>query len=71
MIEPLPDDQSKKLPPLPDEAFDGDKESVKLEFKKCNHDFYLRSSRELRCKHCTICLEGDSVHLLLQTSKRK
>lgn len=48
----MPDSQGNQLPPLPNEAFDGDKQQVKIENVKCNHKFNYITPREIRCIKC-------------------
>lgn len=38
-----------KLPPLPEEAFDGEKEKIELKFNKCSHKQIKIVNNELHC----------------------
>ena len=53
----MPD--KEPLPPLPDEVFDGSKESKELKFEKCKHDMNFISPTEIRCK-CGVGYTGTS-----------
>jgi hypothetical protein len=53
-----------KLPPLPDDAFDGEKQSVQVQFQKCPHkNIKIISSTEVRCE-CGVGWTGKDVHKL-------
>lgn len=62
--------EESKLPPLPEEAFDGDHESTKIEFIPCKHELYVVTANEARCKHCTACWTGAGVVELVHASKQ-
>lgn len=60
----------KKLPPLPQEVFDGSKESVEITFNKCTHSqskLKIYSGTEVRCE-CGAGWMGKDVIQLLKTS---
>lgn len=65
----MEENAQSKLPPLPEEAFDGEKHSVTLEFPKCKHELILIKSQEVKCKKCGAGWIGGGVEKLLQTSK--
>lgn len=56
----MPDKDGNTLPPLPDEVFDGAKESKQLEFTKCKHNMNFISPTEIRCTKCSIGYTGTS-----------
>jgi hypothetical protein len=58
-----------KLPPIPEESFDGVKESTEIKFEKCMHELYVVSANEVRCRKCSVGWTGQGVTKLLQTSK--
>lgn len=68
MSQFLPDDQAKELPPIPDEWFDGDKQSITIDLKACQHELYAVSSTEARCKRCTACWNGAGIAELVRAS---
>ena len=50
-----------KLPPLPDESYDGDKQSTNVEFKRCTHSKVEFKNAELRCP-CGASWVGTNLH---------
>lgn len=58
-----------KLPPIPEDSFDGEKESTEIVFTKCEHEYEIISANEIKCKKCHAGLIGQGVTQLLQTSK--
>ncbi len=67
----MPDTEGKPLPPIPDEAFDGNKEKTELKFPKCSHkNARLIDAHTVRCS-CGACWTGPDAKVLshlLQTS---
>lgn len=59
---------SKKLPPLSDGDFDGEREKTELNFNKCQHSLELISSTEVRCKKCGCGWLGPGVSKLYEAS---
>lgn len=69
---PLEDDANgKKLPPMDDDWFDGEKDSVKLNFPKCEHELSLKSAVEAKCDKCGAVWSGNNVWELVRASKLK
>lgn len=62
-------EEQTPLPPLPDEAFDGERESVKIEFVTCKHELTAVSSTMARCTHCTACWTGPNIADLIKASQ--
>lgn len=58
-----------KLPPLSEEAFDGEKEKTEIEFKGCKHKLKLISSTEVKCIKCGAGWTGPNAYLLYEASK--
>jgi hypothetical protein len=56
----MPDINGNLLPPIPDEAFDGAKESKEIIFTKCQHALNFISPTELRCLKCGVGYTGTS-----------
>lgn len=55
-----------KLPPIPEETFDGEKYSIELKTTKCSHkQMKLINPREIRCS-CGIGYTGMNVQELLK-----
>lgn len=53
-----------KLPPIADETFDGDKQSVELVENRCEHkETRVTSSTELKCKCGAVWTGGSIVDL--------
>lgn len=52
-----------KLPPLADEAFDGDKQKTEVSFTRCKHDKVSFVNGELRCP-CGASWSGADIHKL-------
>jgi len=50
----MPDKDGNVLPPIADETFDGEKQSVKLDFPKCKHNMEYVKSNEIRCTKCGV-----------------
>lgn len=59
---------SSNLPPIPDEAFDGEKFSTQVSFPKCNHAKAKFINSELRCP-CGAAWSGPNLHDLYKTLK--
>lgn len=57
--------KQNKLPPLPNEVFDGDKQTFEDKPVKCNHKFKVISSTEIRCSICGVGLIGNGVTALV------
>jgi hypothetical protein len=64
----MPDKQN--LPPLPPEAFDGEKYSVEIKTEKCKHEVYMEDG-ELRCKKCPAGWRGPSLQRLYEAFKKQ
>lgn len=54
---------SPKLPPLPDEAFDGEKHTTEIQIPKCPHKQVKIENNELRCT-CGAAWTGTGIHEL-------
>lgn len=54
----MPDKDGNLLPPIPDECFDGDKQSVELKFEKCKHAMNFVSPTEIKCIKCGVAYGG-------------
>lgn len=63
----LPIDESKELPDMKDEWFDGEREQAKIKFTKCKHKLYAVSANEVRCSRCPSGWIGQGVLNLLKT----
>lgn len=52
--EPKSDQPVKKLDPLGEKAFDGEKESVEIKSSKCPHqlEWLVAKGDDLECTHC-------------------
>lgn len=62
----------KKLPPLPDEAFDGEKHRVELKQGiACQHEPKYVGSLAIECKRCGAGWTGRDVHLLYDLLKKQ
>ena len=59
----MPDKDGNLLPPLPDEVFDGEKQSVELKDIKCKHAFNYVSPTEIRCIKCGVGYTGTSKEI--------
>jgi hypothetical protein len=53
----------KKLPPLPDDAFDGVKQKTEVKFERCTHKNISFVNGELRCP-CGVAYAGPNLHEL-------
>ena len=60
-----------KLPPLPDEAFDGEKYSVELKNKKCDHKDVTLNGNVIFCKACGAEWSGPNIGALWQAFKER
>lgn len=58
---------TQKLPPLPDEVFDGDKFSFDDKPVKCDHQLKAVSSTEVRCTKCSAGWRGAGVLALIES----
>lgn len=65
----MEENTQSKLPPIPDDSFDGERQSVVLEFPKCRHELVLIRPQEVKCKKCNCGWLGEGVEKLLQTEK--
>lgn len=66
----MPDEKGKPLPPLSEEAFDGEKHSIKLSNKKCHHkNIKMISSHEIRCGKCGAGWFGLQIERLYKAMK--
>jgi len=55
-------EDKEKLPPLPDSAFDGYKESTEIKPNLCAHkETEIISGNELRCKLCPASWNGSKI----------
>lgn len=64
----MPDSQGKPLPPLPDEAFDGERQKTELVFTKCPHNsLKLVSAMDVQCQKCGCGWSGPQAHLLYES----
>lgn len=63
-------DSENKLPPLPDEAFDGEKYSVEVKTSKCNHDVTLKDNKII-CKQCGAIWQGPQLARLYEAFTRQ
>lgn len=50
----MPDINGEPLPPLPDEVFDGEKDSKELKFTHCQHKMKYISANEIICEKCGV-----------------
>ena len=64
----MPDNQ--KLPPLSEEAFDGDNYKTELRFNKCSHKDVQIVGNELRCK-CGAGYMGSNIAVLYKLLKEQ
>ena len=62
----MPDNQ--KLPPLSEEAFDGQNYKTELRFNKCSHKDVQIVGNELRCK-CGAGWSGPQINKLYEAFK--
>ena len=59
-----------KLPPLPPESFDGEKEQHELvENLKCVHDMYYVTASDIQCRKCGVGYTGANIDLLFDLLK--
>ncbi len=64
----MPNKDGSLLPPLPDEAFDGDRQKTELVFTKCPHDkLELKSATNVQCMKCGAGWSGPQAHLLYES----
>lgn len=49
------------LPPLPNEAFDGEKYNTEIKTEKCKHDVELINNTHIRCKKCGVGWSGPQI----------
>ena len=54
---------SSKLPPLPDDVFDGEKQKTTINFVRCSHSKVSFKNGELRCP-CGAAWIGTNLHEL-------
>lgn len=54
----MPDKDGELLPPLPNEVFDGDKQTTELKMDKCNHKMKFISPTDIRCTKCGVGFTG-------------
>jgi hypothetical protein len=54
-----------KLPPIPEESFDGVKEKTEVKFNRCSHSKIKFINGELRCK-CGAAYSGPNLHKLFK-----
>lgn len=59
----MPDKDGNVLPPLPNEVFDGSKETKELNFVKCKHSMNFISPTEIRCVKCGVGYTGTSTEM--------
>ncbi len=52
-----------KLPPLPTDAFDGDKQNTEIKFQRCKHKNATFTGSEIRCS-CGAAWTGPDLHKL-------
>lgn len=57
------------LPPLPDEAFDGEKYSAEIKAKPCKHRVILVDG-EIKCKKCGAGWRGPHIERLYEAFKK-
>lgn len=50
----MPDINGEPLPPLPNDVFDGEKESVEIAMPKCKHKMKFINANEIVCEKCGI-----------------
>ena len=60
-----------KLPPLPDEAFDGEKYNVTLKNKKCKHKNVTLNGNVIYCPDCGAEWSGPGIGALWQAFKER
>lgn len=60
-----------KLPPLPEEAFDGEKYETRIEHVRCDHKELILGSNTLSCKKCKVGWEGHDVYRLYELLTQK
>lgn len=51
------------LPPLPDDAFDGERQSTTVNFQKCTHSKIYFQNGELKCP-CGVGFRGPNLNEL-------
>ena len=61
--------EEKPLPPLPDEAFDGERETTELKFTPCIHKLELLSATVARCTRCPAQWHGYGIQELVKASQ--
>lgn len=66
----MPDQNGKPLPPLDKEAFDGEKERIELNFKRCFHKSVDIVNNELRCT-CGAGWSGPNIAHLYKLLKEQ
>jgi len=59
------------LPPLPDEAFDGEKETVEIKHTTCEHKDVELKDNTLTCKKCHAGWQGHDVATLYEILKNR
>jgi len=62
---------SDKLPPIPEGAFDGNKESTEIINKKCDHRFALIEANRVKCLKCGMVYMGAGVMELVKLTTPK
>ncbi len=60
-----------KLPPLPPEAFDGEKYSVELKNERCKHKGVVLNGNIIYCKDCGAEWSGPGIGALWQAFKER
>ncbi len=60
-----------KLPPLPEESFDGEKERTEIIDNRCEHRDTIVLGGELHCTHCTASWSGSNIHDLKNLLKNR
>jgi len=54
------------LPPIPNEAFDGEKYSTEIKTEKCKHEVEMLNNTYLRCKLCGAGWQGPQIGRLYE-----
>lgn len=62
---------SSKLPPIPDEQFDGEKYQVELKNKGCKHKGVTLSGNVIYCKDCGAEWSGSNIGALWQAFQER
>mgnify|MGYP007100082228 CR=1 FL=1 len=55
-----------KLPPLLDEAFDGEKHTIEIKETRCSHVVNLVSSIEAKCVKCGVGWTGNNINEIVK-----